>query len=108
MKEKATQSSTSVRQFVKQMSEVDCGLSIIMREVSSLSVPCWPQINAAGDGVTGTPSQDIVDVTNLVVTVTSPFTSAFMIGFAAVQPASKATVMREKERMMRDAGSDNE
>jgi hypothetical protein len=86
------------------MSEVDCGLSMIMRELSSLTVPTWPQINATGDGVTGTPSHDIVDVTNLLVTVTPPLTSASKMGFAAVQPASSEMVMIEREeRMIRDA-----
>jgi len=108
LKEKATQSSISVRQFCKQMSDVDCGLSMIMRELSSLSVPTWPQIKAAGEGVTGTPSQDIVDVTNLVVTDTSPFPASRM-GFAAVQPASREMVMIEREeRMIRDAWNDGE
>ena len=100
MNEKATQLSTCVRQLVKQISDVDCGLSIIKRELSSLRVPTCPQINAAGDGVTGTPSQDIVEVTNLVVTVTSPLPASRM-GFASVQPASREMVMREKERMFR-------
>jgi len=75
---------------------------MIMRELSSLRVPTWPQINAAGDGVTGTPSHDIVEVMNLVVTVTSPFPASRM-GFAAVQPASREMVMIEREeRMIRE------
>ena len=76
---------------------------MIMRELSSLRVPTWPQINAAGDGVTGVPSHDIVEVMNLVVTVPSPFPASRM-GFAAVQPASRETVtIAREERMIRDA-----